>query len=94
MRESSRTQVSAVRRWRNPLAALFPLSRREEYLAQYVIREHARGRALQDVLRDRYVINRCTVAERARLLERPDVIDAIGKQAIAELRALQVSPSS
>jgi hypothetical protein len=80
-----------VPRWRNPLAALFARPRREEYLAQYVIREHSRGRALQDVLQDRYVLNRSTSEERARLLERPDVIEAIGKHTIADMRAMHVS---
>jgi hypothetical protein len=79
-----------VTRWRNPLAALFSRPQQEEFLAQYVIREHARGRALADVLEDRYVVNRSTAAERARLLERPEVIEAIGKHAIAEMRAMHV----
>jgi hypothetical protein len=78
-------------RWRNPLAALFSRSRREEYLAQYVLRECARGTALADVLNDRYVLNRSTKEERARLLERPDVVAAIGKHVIAEIRAGQVA---
>jgi hypothetical protein len=74
-------------RLRNPLAALFARPRREEYLAQYVIRECSRGRALAEVLEDRYVLNRSTSEERARLLERPDVVAAIGKNVIAEMRA-------
>jgi hypothetical protein len=79
-----------MRDWRNPLAALFARPRREEYLAQYVIRECSRGRALADVLMDRYVLNRSTAEERARLLERPDVVAAIGTSVIAELRAAHV----
>jgi hypothetical protein len=65
---------------------LFARSRREQYLTQYVLREHARGRALQEVLDDPYVRNRSTPEERARLLEQPDVIAAIGDQAAADLQ--------
>jgi hypothetical protein len=71
---------------RNPFASLFVRSRREDYLAQYVLREYARGRSLQDVLRDPYVRNRSTPEERARLLERPDVIATIGEQTVADLK--------
>lgn len=68
------------------LGFLFASSRREEYLAQYVVRESARGRSLKDVLDDPYVRNRSTPAERARMLERPEVVAAIGDQAVTELR--------
>ena len=61
-------------------------SRREQYLTQYVLREYARGRSLRDVLEDPYVRNRSTPEERARLLERPEVVAAIGEQAVADLR--------
>lgn len=66
----------------NPLRFLFGGTRRETYLAQYVLREHARGRALRDVLDDPYVRNRSTPAERRRLLDRPEVVAAIGEQAL------------
>jgi hypothetical protein len=45
------------------------------------------GRALSEVLGDPYVVNRSTTEERARLLERPDVVEAIGKHVLAEMRA-------
>lgn len=67
-------------------AFLFVTSRRENYLTQYVLREHARGRALADILEDPYVRNRSAVAERARLLERPEVVAAIGEHIVADLR--------
>ena len=78
-----------MRRWRIPLASLFARSRREEFLAQYVVRECLRGRALADVLEDRYVLNRSTKEERARVVERPEVIKAIGDNVAAEMRAVQ-----
>lgn len=68
------------------LGFLFASSRREEYVAQYVLREYARGRSLKEVLDDAYVQNRSTPAERARMLERPEVVAAIGEQAVADLR--------
>jgi hypothetical protein len=53
-------------------------SSQEERVAAYVIREHDRGRSLEDILDDPYVRNRCSPNELARLLDRPDVIRAIG----------------
>ena len=37
---------------------LFQRSGAEERVAQYVIREHERGRALAEILEDKYVVNR------------------------------------
>lgn len=71
---------------RNPFASLFASPRRERYLSQYVVREFARGRSLQEILEDPYVRNRSTAEERARLLERPEVVAAIGEQAVADLK--------
>jgi len=71
---------------RNPLAALLMRSRREEFLGRYVIRESRRGRSLADILADPYVANRSTADERARLLERPEVVQAIGEQTIEDMR--------
>lgn len=58
---------------------LFQRSAGEERVAQYVIREHDRGRALAEILQDKYVVNRLQTAEqRARLLDRPEIIHAVG----------------
>jgi hypothetical protein len=70
----------------NPFAFLFASTRREQYLAQYVLREYGRGRALKDVLDDPYVRNRSTPEERARLLEQPDLVAAIGEHVVADLK--------
>jgi hypothetical protein len=51
-----------------------------------VIREHAGGRSLADVMSDPYVRNWSTPEERARLLERPEVVAALGDNALDELR--------
>ena len=72
--------------WRNPFSFLFTRSAKEDRVATYVIREHKRGRALADVLEDPYVRNRCTDREIARLLDRPELIHALGEPEVAEER--------
>jgi Mn-dependent DtxR family transcriptional regulator len=53
----------------------------EERVAQYVIREHGRGRALAEILEDKYVVNRLpSPAQRARLLDRPEILQAVGNE--------------
>ena len=56
-------------------------------MAAYVIREHDRGRSLDDILDDPYVRNRCSPGEVARLLDRPDIVKAIGDNLAAEAKA-------
>jgi hypothetical protein len=63
---------------RNPFSFLFTRSTTEERLSAYVIREHERGRSLEEILNDPYVRNRTTEGERARLLDRPELIRALG----------------
>ena len=58
-------------------------------LAAYVIREHRSGRPLQEILEDPYLKNRATDEQRLRLLERPDVIRAVGED-VANMAAEQV----
>jgi hypothetical protein len=58
-------------------------SQREERIAQYVIREHHRGRPLAEIVEDHYVTNRLTPDQIRRLLERQDVIHAVGQDTIA-----------
>ena len=58
-------------------------SQNEERIAQYVIREHHRGRPLAEILEDHYVTNRLTPEQISRLLDRPDVIHAVGDDTIA-----------
>jgi hypothetical protein len=71
---------------RNPFSFLFARSSQEERLAAYVIREHERGRSLDDVLQDPYVRNRASDQEVARLLDRPEVIHALGEGTVAPAR--------
>jgi len=62
-------------------------SQNEERIAQYVIREHHRGRPLAEILRDNYVTNRCTEEQIERLLDRGDVLHALGEDLVASVRA-------
>jgi hypothetical protein len=73
---------------------LFQRSAGEERVAQYVIREHDRGRALSEILEDRYVANRLESPEqRARLLDRPEIIQAVGGD-MAEAAKASLSATS
>ena len=55
-------------------------------MVSYVTREHRRGRRLAEILQDRYVQNRLTPQQQSRLLERPDVVHALGEQDIDAAR--------
>ena len=69
--------------FRNPFSFLFTRSSQEDRLATYVIREHERGRALDDILEDPYVRNRAQPQQIARVLDRPEVIHALGESTVA-----------
>jgi hypothetical protein len=71
---------------RSPFSFLFASSRKEERIAEYVIREHRRGRSLAEILDDPYVKNRVTGQELARLLDRPELIHALGESMVAEAK--------
>ena len=68
---------------RNPFSFLFARSSNEDRLSVYVIREHERGRSLAHILDDPYVRNRATPQEIERLLDRPEVIHALGEGTVA-----------
>ncbi len=59
---------------------------KEEALAAYLIREHKQGRSVEEILNDPYLKNRCSDEQRLRLLERPEVIRAIGEDTAAAAR--------
>jgi hypothetical protein len=56
---------------------------KEDALASYVVREHRQGRSLEHILDDPYLKNRATDEQRLRLLERPEVIRAVGEDTAA-----------
>jgi hypothetical protein len=74
---------------RSPFAFLFQRPQTEELVAEYVVREHRSGRSLDDILDDAYVKNRCTPEQVGRVLDRPEVVHALGDD-IATLRRSQV----
>jgi hypothetical protein len=76
-----------VSAFKNLFSFLFQRSSAEEHVARYVIREHERGRALDEILLDKYVQNRLTPEQQKRLLDRPEIVGAVSSQAIEEARA-------
>jgi hypothetical protein len=68
----------------NPFSFLFATRGAEEQVAVYVVREHKRGRSLSDIVDDPYVRNRCSDRDLARVLERPEIIQAFGDDIVAE----------
>jgi hypothetical protein len=74
--------------FKNLFSFLFQRSSTEERVAQYVIREHDRGRALDEILQDRYVQNRLSAEQQRRLLDRPEVVGAVSHESLESTRAM------
>ncbi len=73
---------------------LFQRTSGEERVAQYVIREHDRGRPLAEIMEDRYVLNRLQSPEqRARLLDRPEILQAVGSDMAEAAKATVRAPA-
>ena len=68
--------------FRNPFSFLGARSQDEDRLAAYIIREHGRGRSLDEILEDPYVRNHAEGQELGRVLERPELIHAIGEDVV------------
>jgi hypothetical protein len=68
----------------NPFSFLFAGSSKEERITAYIIREHDRGRSLSEILKDPFIRNRATDREIARMLERPEVVHALGQPTVTE----------
>jgi hypothetical protein len=74
-------------------SSLFQRSSGEDRVAQYVIREHDRGRPLSEIMEDRYVLNRLdSPQKRARLLDRPEIIQAVGGDTAEAAKASVSAP--
>jgi hypothetical protein len=71
---------------KNLFSFLFQRSTSEDRVAQYVIREHDRGRPLDEILQDKYVVNRLSPEQQRRLLDRPEIIHAVGDDMVDAAR--------
>jgi hypothetical protein len=72
--------------FRNPFSFLFARSSAEEQVVAYLTREHRRGRNVAEIFQDRYVQNRLTPQQQARLLDRPEVVRTLGEQDVDAAR--------
>jgi hypothetical protein len=79
--------------FKNLFSFLFQRSSSEEHVARYVVREHERGRGLEEILQDKYVQNRLTPEQQRRLLDRPEVIEAISGDMLESAKTSIASPS-
>jgi hypothetical protein len=70
--------------FRNPFSFMTTRSQNEERLAAYIIREHGRGRSLEEILDDPYIRNHAEGQVLGRVFERPEVIHALGEAAVRE----------
>jgi hypothetical protein len=77
-----------VAAFKNLFSFLFQRSGAEEHVARYVIREHQRGRPLEQILQDKYVQNRLSPEQQKRLLDRPEIVGTVAKH---DLEAAKVS---
>ena len=71
---------------RNPFSFLFTTTSMEQQVVAYLTREHARGRRVSEILQDRYIQNRLTPQQQGRLLDRPEVVHALGEQDVDAAR--------
>lgn len=72
--------------FKNLFSFLFQRSSAEEHVARYVIREHDRGRSLDEILQDKYVVNRLSPEQQRRLLDRPEIMEAISGDMLESVR--------
>jgi hypothetical protein len=72
---------------RGAFSFLSTRSQAEERIAQYVIREHHRGRPLNEILQDHYVTNRLSPEQVKRLLDRPEMLHELGEDLVTDVRA-------
>ncbi|MFL5928654.1 MAG: hypothetical protein ACJ77E_17105 [Gaiellaceae bacterium] len=70
---------------RGAFSFLSTRSQAEERIIQYIIREHQRGRPLAEILEDHYVTNRMSKEQVRRLLDRPEVVHALGEDVVTDV---------
>jgi hypothetical protein len=79
--------------FKNLFSFLFQRNSAEEHVARYVIREHERGRTLEEILEDKYVQNRLSPDQQRRLLDRPEIVGAISGEKIEAAKASVETPA-
>jgi hypothetical protein len=79
--------VGLVDAIRGAFSFLSTRSQAEERIAQYIIREHHRGRPLAEILNDHYVTNRMTPEQVKRLLDRPEIVRELGDDLVTDVRS-------
>ena len=71
---------------KDPLKRFFG-SRTEEMLVHHVLEEVHKGRDLQSILGDPYIVNRTSELERRALLDNTEIVRAVGEDAATRIRA-------
>jgi hypothetical protein len=72
---------------RAPFSFLSGGAKADDRVVAYVLREHGRGRQLSEILQDPFIRNRMTPQQADRLLDSPEIIRAVGDDAVAGARA-------
>jgi hypothetical protein len=65
----------------------FGKNRKLELGAAHLITEHRKGRALDEIMKDSYIVNLLSPNQIPKLLERPDVLKTFGDDLVARQRA-------
>ena len=55
-------------------------------MAEYIVREHHRGRSVAEILEDAHVKNTLSDDQVRRVLERPELVHSIGSDVLESLR--------
>ena len=84
-RDYTRAAVGVVDAIRGAFSFLSTHSQMEERIIQYIVREHHRGRPLAEILEDHYVTNRMSKEQVKRLLDRPEVVHALGDDLVTDV---------
>jgi hypothetical protein len=74
-----------------PGSFLFRSPHQEDLIAEYVIREHHKGRALDEILKDERITGTLSPEQILRLLDRPEIVHAVGDDMVAAQRAALAS---
>jgi hypothetical protein len=62
-------------------------SHTEDLLVDHIVREVKRGRGLDSVMADPFVVNRASEGQRRALLDRAEITHAVGVDAVARIKA-------